>query len=126
MGLGNELCRAAQHLTQSIGRLMEFNADLWNERFSSINKRMDTSETKLQGIHIALFGNGEKDKCISEEVKRNSLFREEMEKMLHAIRNDLVKKMAWALVIVTVVLLGGFGGILYSIMNVTTKITNLD
>jgi len=124
MGLGNELCRAVQHLTTTIGSVMEFNADLWTERFDSIKTRQEKSDAQLQSIHIALFGNGQKDNCISEEVKRNTEFRKEMEQMLHAIRNDLVKKMAWALVIITVILLGGFGGIFYAIMNVMTKVNN--
>lgn len=121
MGLGNEVCRAVQHLTQSIGRFMDFNAELWDERFKELCARAERIEKDLKTFHVAVFGNGEKENSIDDQVRQNTKFRKEMEGLMTNIRNDIVKRMVWAGLFFTVIMLGGFAGIIIAIINILPK-----
>jgi len=101
---------------------MEFNEKLWEERFSETNRRLDRHRDSITDIRIALFGNGKKDASLVTQVRENTKFREEMEKLMNSIRTDILKRIAWAAVVLTVVLLGGFGSVIAIILSMINNI----
>ncbi len=96
---------------------MEFNAELWEERFASLRTRMDDIAILVTDIRTALFGNGKKDNSIDSKVRAHDKFVKEWEAAMHDIQRDILKKMVWAVLALAVLMLGGMGGIMAVMVN---------
>ena len=115
MGLGNAL-------TDAVKDVMNYNDELWNERHKETCGRISALETGHKDIRIFLFGNGKAERSVDWQVRENTKFREEMESMIRAIQHDVMKKVAWAVLTMTVLLIGGFGSVIALILKVTSEV----
>lgn len=102
---------------------MEFNAALWDERHKETNCRLDKTDADLRALRIALFGNGEKETSIASNVAENTKFRKEWERRMNRIVDDVMKRLVWTGLILTSVMLLGFGAIIYLITTIANAAT---
>jgi len=88
-----------------------FNKELWEQRWTDLLAQFKELEDSYHEIRTALFGNGKKTHSIQADVIANTKHRKEWEDIMHDLQKTLLRRMFLAMLAVTVILMGGLGGI---------------